>query len=274
MTARLLRKGWNVTGTYRCTSSPDKLYQAGVQPVMIGETGQIEKFASLVDGSHLLISIPPCTSDEGPDMIVNSHMRDLIGANIPWLGYLSTTGVYGDWAGGLVDESMDTRATSPQLRARLDAETAWLRLYESYRLKVHVFRLAGIYGCGRSALDAVEKATRDDLSEKQRRRGHKRFTSRVHVEDVCQALELSMQNPTPGQIFNIVDDNPAGRAEVLQYAADLLEVSLPASVTSAPMEGSSSEKRVCNRKAKQILGWYPTYPTYREGLRAILYHAC
>ncbi|GIL55281.1 hypothetical protein Vafri_10839 [Volvox africanus] len=227
---------------------------------------------------------------------------------IAWFGYLSSTGVYGDWQGEWVDESSPCRQTSSKAIVRQEAEAAWLQMYEQHGLPSHVFRLGGIYGPGRSVLDTLQREM-SELSMSQQRRGRQRYTARCHVHDICAVLTASILKPRPGGVYNVVDDDSAPRTEVMSYARSLLagqgqgqgSRSSVAGEEEPPVlsarEGQSSErigingtvdthsqsagrgrgsgpepleeKRVRNRLVKSELGVKLRYPTYREGVAAI-----
>jgi nucleoside-diphosphate-sugar epimerase len=212
------------------------------------------------DTSRILVSIPP---DAAGDPVLR-RFRSL---RALWVGYLSTTGVYGDTGGAVVDETAPLNPSGPRQRARVAAEAAW----RATGLPVHVFRLAGIYGPGRSALDQVRAGTAKRID----RPGH--VFSRIHVEDAASALLASMARPDPGASYNVCDDEPAEPASVVAEACRLLGVEPPPLVPFeaaglSPMARSfwADNRRVSNARIKRELGVRLRYPTYREGLRALL----
>lgn len=205
--------------------------------------------------SHVLSSVPP---DADCDPVLPRYGGAVAGR---WLGYLSSTGVYGDTGGAWVDEASPTG--TGRRSARAEADAAWLDR------GARVFRLPGIYGPGRSAFDRVRvgKAHRIDLPGQ--------VFSRVHVDDIASGVIAAFDAP-PGA-YNLSDDLPASGAAVTEEACHLLGVeppplqSLDAAGLSPMARGFYSENcRVANGRAKRTLGWTPRYPTYREGLRAIL----
>ena len=213
--------------------------------------------------THILVSIPP---DDHGDPVLERH-----GANISalrglqWLGYLSTTGVYGTRDGDWVDESSALSPSSARAERRAAAERDWLRL------GAHVFRLAGIYGPGRSAFDALRAG-----SAKRIDAGGQVF-SRIHVDDIATVLLASIARPRPGAVYNVCDDEPAAQEAVVAYAAKLLGVAPPPLVPLADAELSpmarsfwADNKRVSNALIKRELGVALAYPSYREGLAAVL----
>ncbi len=226
--------------------------------------------AAALDGAtHLLGSVPP---DGEGDAVLDHHAADIAGLRgLAWAGYLSTTGVYGNRDGGWVDETSELRPTGPRQRRRAEAEARWLALWREHGVPVHVFRLAGIYGPGRSALEAVRAGTA--------RRVHKpgQVFSRIHVDDIVAVLRASMARPHPGAVYNVCDDEPAPPEDVIAYAAELLGVAPPPLVPFeeaelSPMARSfyADNKRVRNERIKAELGVRLRYPDYRAGLRALL----
>ncbi|HVH78345.1 MAG TPA: SDR family oxidoreductase [Stellaceae bacterium] len=219
--------------------------------------------------THILVSIPP---DDAGDPVRDLHGTE-IGAlpSLQWLGYLSTTGVYGTRDGGWVDEASELRPTGPRGRRRVAAEAGWEQLRQVAGLPVHVFRLSGIYGPGRSAFDPLRTGTAKRIDA-----GGQVF-SRIHVDDIANVLLASITQPRPGAVYNVCDDEPAAQEEVIAYAARLLGMQPPPLVPLAEAELSpmahsfwADNKRVSNALIKSELGVHLAYPTYREGLAAIL----
>jgi nucleoside-diphosphate-sugar epimerase len=190
-------------------------------------------------------------------------------ADLTWVGYLSTTGVYGDRGGAWVDEADAVAPTMARTRRRVAAEGHWL----ASGLPVHIFRLAGIYGpgAGRNALDAV----RGGRARRIVKTGQ--VFGRVHVDDIVQVLRASIARPNPGAIYNVADDEPAPPQDVIAFACQLLGVAPPPEMPFeaaelSPMARSfyADNRRVCNARIKRELGIKLRYPTYRDGLRVIL----
>lgn len=211
---------------------------------------------ALADSSHVLSSVPP--GGEGEDPVLARYGANLGGK---WLGYLSSTGVYGDTGGAWVDETAPTGTGRRTARAECDGQ--WLDV------GARVFRLPGIYGPGRSALDRARegKAHRIDLPEQ--------VFSRVHVDDIASGIFAALDAP-PGH-YNLSDDLPASQNAVIEQACRLLHIAPPPLLSLeeanlSPMARAfySENRRVANGKAKRVLGWQPRYPTYREGLAACL----
>ncbi|HVM82315.1 MAG TPA: SDR family oxidoreductase [Candidatus Binatia bacterium] len=263
----LLARGWRVTGTCRDAARADALRAMGIAPLLFDRDRPIDGLdRHLAAATHLLSSVPP---DETGDPVLDVHGPAIAPASphLAWIGYLSTTGVYGDRAGGWVDEQGELVPTGERGRRRVAAEAGWRALPNP----AHLFRLAGIYGPGRSALDTVRSGkARRILKPGQ-------VFSRIHVEDIAQVILASMARPDPGAAYNVCDDDPADPAEVIAFACDLLGVPPPPEVpfeTAAlsPMARSfyDDNKRVKNDRIKHELDVRLKYPSYRAGLRALL----
>jgi nucleoside-diphosphate-sugar epimerase len=222
----------------------------------------------IASASHVLQSIAP--GEEG-DPVLNSYARALADGRFDWLGYLSTTGVYGDHGGAWVDEETPLTPATRRGALRVTAEAAWQELATRAELPLHIFRLAGIYGPGRGPFAKVRRGTaRQIVKENQ-------VFSRAHVEDIARVLEASMAQPAPGRIYNVCDDEAAPPQDVLAHAAMLIGAELPPAedyetAEMSPMARSfyAESKRVSNARIKQELGVHLAYPTYREGLAALL----
>ena len=262
----LLADGWEVRGTCRDGPKMDELARGGVRPLQFtGDAPMDDPNAALAGVTHLLSSVPP---DGTTDPVLRHHGRDIarLAQGLAWAGYLSTTGVYGDRDGDWVDEASEPRPGTARGRDRLAAERAWL----AHGVPVHVFRLAGIYGPGRSPLEAARAG--------RAHRVHKpgQVFSRVHVADVARVLRASMARPDPGAVYNVCDDTPAPPQEVTAYACRLLDIAPPPEIPFDEADLSDMArsfyaecKRVSNRRIKEELGVHLAYPNYREGLRAL-----
>lgn len=250
--ARLLQpRGWRVSGTYR--SAPPE----GVTAVRFGDPALVDAIRA---ADAILVSAPP--TDDGD--VMAPLVRDAPARPGAWIGYLSTTGVYGDRGGGWVSEDDAPAPLSGPARLRVAAEAQWTPL------GAHIFRLPGIYGPGRSALDRV----RDRTARRVVKPGL--VHARIHVDDIAAALAASLARPRPGRIYNIADDAPTPPEEVIAYAAALLGVAPPPETPWTPdavppnaRRFYEESRRVSNARAKAELGWAPLYPSYREGLAAI-----
>lgn len=262
--ARLLQQeGWSITGTTRNQDTLQELAALGVDPVLWPGEDLGRHIAS---ADAVLISAGP-----GPDG--DPVLPDLRGSfeqarQLRWVGYLSTTGVYGDHQGGWVDETTPLAPTTKRGKARMQAEVAWQSIPG---LPLHIFRLAGIYGPGRGPFAKVRKGTARRIIKPGQ------VFSRIHVEDIAQVLRASLGRPDPGAIYNLCDDDPAPPQDVIAYAADLLGLPLPPEVPFedadlTPMARSfyAESKKVRNDRIKQDLGISLIYPDYRSGLKALL----
>jgi nucleoside-diphosphate-sugar epimerase len=216
-----------------------------------------------------LISVPP---DAESDPVLAEHAHDIAALRgLRWLGYLSTTGVYGDRGGGWVDEESDLAPSGDRGRRRVVAEAGWLDLHRRRGVPAHIFRLAGIYGPGRSALDTVRQGRAQRIDKPGQ------VFSRIHVADLAAVLRASMARPDPGAIYNVCDDDPAPPEAVIAHACALLGVEPPPLVPFdtadlSPMARSfyDDNKRVSNRRLKEVLGVTLAYPSYKDGLQALL----
>jgi hypothetical protein len=266
---RLAAKGWSIAGTARDLANIERLRGEGYEVVRFtGEAGNAQMTELLAGATHLLHSIPP--GPEGDPVL--RHYRAGI-ARLPtldWVGYLSTVGVYGNNAGAVVDESAQPHPNNERTRARVVAESAWLALGEEMGRPAQVFRLAGIYGPGRSALDKLRAGTARRIVKPGQ------VFNRIHVEDIASVLEASIARPRAGAIYNVADDEPAPPEDVVTYAAELLAIEPPPEVPFeeadlTPMARSfyGDSRRVANALIKSELGVRLAYPNYRQGLKAL-----
>lgn len=271
LAARVRADGWAVAGTCRSAEKAKALRAEGIDAHVFDRgVPMADATAALGEATHVLSSVPP---DADGDPVLDHHGEDLLMAeNLEWIGYLSTTGVYGNTDGAAVDEDAPLNPSAARSVRRAVAEEGWRVLWERHGLATHVFRLAGIYGPGRSTIDNVRagKARRIDKP------GH--VFSRIHVDDIATVVWASIQRPAPGRIYNVCDDEPAAPAEVVTFVCDLLGVAPPDPVpfeearkTMSPMGLSfwQDNRRVSNARIKDELGVRLAYPTYREGLRAL-----
>ena len=265
--ARLARAaGWTVAGTVTTADKAARLRADGIdaQPFDGSAPLAAEDIAS---ATHILCSIAPGTTGD-PAL---KQCADLMG-HARWLGYLSTTGVYGDTGGAWVDETATPRPTQPRSIERLATERAWQKLGEKIGAAVDVFRLPGIYGPGRSAIDQVKAGMARRIDKPGQ------VFSRIHIEDIAATVVAAMTTPHPGAIYNVVDDLPASSSDLIAYACELLGRPVPPAIPWVEIEPTmsamarsfySENRRVKNDRLKSELGVALRYPTYREGLRAI-----
>jgi len=264
----LIASGWAVTGTCRSAEKAATLRGAGFSATLFDRDRPVDP-AALHGVSHLLVSVPP---DAAGDPVFARHGDDTAALpGLSWLGYLSTTGVYGDRGGGWVDETARLLPTGERGRRRVAAEQGWLGLWRDNGVPVHIFRLAGIYGPGRSAFDAMRAGTAKRIDKPGQ------VVSRIHVQDLATVLVASIGQPRPGAVYNVCDDDPAPSQAVVAHAATLLGVPPPPLVPFeaaglSPMARSfyDDNKRVSNRLIKTELGVSLRYPDFRVGLAAIL----
>lgn len=263
LAARVAADGWQVAGTSRGPSgaAEDVCHRFGREHPL-----PVSAFA---DVTHILVSVAP---DEIGDPVLDRHRDDIAALpDLRWLGCLSTTGVYGDRDGGWVDETSELRPSGERGRRRAAAEVGWLDLWRQRGVPVHIFRLAAIYGPGRSPFDALHAGTAKGIDKLGQ------VFSRIHVEDLASVLLASIARPRPGAVYNVCDDEPAAPGDVVAHAAALLGLPAPPLVPFdeaelSPMAKSfyDDNKRVSNALIKTELGVMLRYPDYRAGLAAIL----
>ena len=279
----LINKGWKVSGTCTNVKKIQMLNNQGIKAYLfddyVGKLVQKDAIDDLMSSTHILSTIAPTETSNG-DPVLLSHGVDLRRAsvtkdsNLKWVGYVSSTGVYGDRGGAWVNEDEPTRPDNAKTKARTSAEEEWKFLHDRSGLPVHIFRLAGIYGPGRSALDTLRKY-KGDMS--QCGADDQLCISRIHVSDIVQVLLASMENPSAGTVLNVADDLPSSRFDVLSYACRLLNVPVQSPdrviTSSGKVKGNrGGSKRVDNNKMRKLLerlGKDMIYPDYRSGLTAI-----
>ncbi len=261
----LLPRGWRVIGTTRSPGTAARLAAEGVEPVPFPPPPE-----TLEAATHLLTSIAP-DADGDPALRAVGPAIAARGAGFAWVGYLSTTGVYGDHGGAWVDEDTPLNPATGRGQARVAAEAAWLALHAGHGVPVHLFRLAGIYGPGRGPFEKVRAGTARRIVKPGQ------VFSRIHVDDIAATLDASIARPNPGAAYNVCDDEPAPPEDVLAHAAALLGLPPPPEVAwedaeMSPMARSfyAESKRCSNRRIREELGVRPAFPSYREGLAAVL----
>ncbi len=265
LAARLDKGVWKMSATSRDAKGIAEINAQGFHGLSFDSALQIAP-----EVTHLLISAPPGENGDPVLRLFQAQLQEL-SKQLKWVGYLSTTGVYGDRGGDWVDEESPLEPTTARGERRLEAERDWLRLHSDFGLPVHVFRLAGIYGPGRNTLLNV----RDGSAKRIIKPGQ--IFSRVHVEDIAGVLAASIAKPNPGRAYNVCDDEPCPPQDVVTYAANLLGLPPPPEIpfedaNLSPMVKSfyADSKRVSNKRIKTELGYKLIYPNYRDGLRALL----
>lgn len=253
---------WTIIGTTRNREKAEQFCAEGIAPVIWPGDDMADHIKA---ATHLLIS--PAPSEDGDPVLAD--WRDEIAAApmLEWVGYLSTTGVYGDHQGGWVDEETPLAPSTKRGQMRVSAEAEW----QALGLPLHIFRLAGIYGPGRGPFAKVRNGTARRIIKKNQ------LFSRIHVEDIARVLEASIRQPNPGRIYNVCDHEAAPPEDVIGYAAELLGLPLPQAVDfetaeMSPMARSfyAESKCVSNERIVKELGVKLTYPDYKSGLNALL----
>ena len=254
------QNGWRVVGT----SSKSHHTNAAIIPY---DREQITN--EIKTATHILVSIPP---DENGDVVL-ADFSDILSLanNLKWIGYLSSTAVYGNHDGAFVNEESILLPSSKRAKQRVRAETEWLEFGKKYKTNVNIFRLAGIYGPERNALDQVRAGqARSIFKEGQ-------VFSRIHVEDIARIIVAAATLESIREIYNVADDEPCPTFEVNNFAAELLGVIPPpiidikeAKLSEMAKEFYNDNKRISNSKIKDKLHIKLKYPTFREGLRAML----
>lgn len=267
LTPSLIAEGWTVTGTTRSPEKAARVAESGATP-MIWPGEDLANAISKADA--VLISSGP-SADGCPVLNAATDALKENASRLEWVGYLSTTGVYGDFRGGWVDEDTPAEPATRRGKWRKEAEDNWLELTESHGLPVHIFRLAGIYGPGRGAIAKVLNGTARRIIKKDQ------VFSRTHVDDIAQVLMASMVKPNPGRIYNVCDHDPAPPQDVLAEAARLLGRDLPPeedfeTAEMKPMARTfyATSKRVCNDRIINELGVKLKYPDYKSCLKALI----
>jgi nucleoside-diphosphate-sugar epimerase len=255
-------RGFAVGGTAR---DPARVAPAGIAVHRFADAG-----GALREGTHLVVTAAP---DDGGDPVLAAHRDAILAAPLRWIGYLSTTGVYGDRGGAAVNERTAPAPKQPRSIKRLAAEEAWRAVSARAGAALDIFRVGGIYGPGRSAIEEVRAGT----ARRVMKPGH--AFSRIHVEDIALAVVAAALRPDGVRVLHLVDDEPAPSADVIAEAARLLGVAPPPEIafeearkTMSPMALSfwSENRRVANARTKQALGIAWRCPSYRDGLRRIL----
>ena len=258
----LTEQGWIVYGTTRRQERFDEIAKSGAHPLLIDDPAMSERLSAC---SHVLISAGP---SENGDPTLNAYQSVFVENRFEWVGYLSTTGVYGGTEGEWVDEDTPLHPTTTRGQQRKLAEEAWS---DVPNLPLHIFRLAGIYGLGRGPLSKVKSGKAQRIIKKDQ------VFSRIHVEDIVQVLSASIAAGTNGGIYNVCDNYPAPPQDVIGYAAELLGLPIPPAIAFedanlSPMGRSfyAENKRAANERIKSELGIVLKYPDYKTGLDALV----
>jgi nucleoside-diphosphate-sugar epimerase len=266
----LVAEGWRVGGACRDESGVKALSAQGYDAATFNGESPSAAFDDLLSSAtHLLASAPP--GAEGDPFLVKRVDQISRLKHLQWVGYLSTTGVYGDRNGGWVDETSPLRPTGERGQRRVDAEAAWLDLWRDHGIPVHIFRLAGIYGPGRNQISAVRAGTAKRIDKPGQ------VFSRIHVDDIARILHASIQRPNPGAVYNVCDDEPAPPSDVIAFIAAQTGVAPPPLTPFDDVELSAmgrsfyqDNKRVSNQRIKEELGVALKWPNYRVGLKEII----
>ena len=255
-------KLWRISGTSRSDEGVAAIEAQGFHGIRFDALSEIPP-----DVTHIVSSVPP---GEASDPVIAKFGEELSrrAKDFSWVAYLSTTGVYGDHAGAVVDETTPLTPNTDRGARRVNAEAAWRAIQG---LPLHIFRLAGIYGPGRNALESVK-----DGSAKRVIKAGQIF-SRFHVEDIAGVLLASIQHPRPGAVYNMADDEPCPPQDVIAYAAELLGVATPpdipfeeAKLSAMARSFYATNNRIANTRLKGDLGVALAFPTYRAGLTQLL----
>jgi nucleoside-diphosphate-sugar epimerase len=267
---RLRADGWDVVGTARTAAGADAFAHEGFAPLVFDGSRPGDGIReALQAATHVLVSVPP---DDGGDAVLQHHAADIAAAAaIGWIGYLSTVGVYGNRDGAWVDEDSPTNPSSERSRRRVAAEETWRAFGDREHKRVQIFRLAGIYGPGRSAIDRLRAGTAQRIIKPGQ------VFNRIHVDDIAGVLYAAMTRRGMHDVYNVADDEPAPPQDVIAYAAQLLQVPPPPEIAIEKAKLSLmaksfyvENKRISNARLRADLAVDLEFPSYREGLRAIL----
>lgn len=264
---QLKQEGWRISGTTRSAAKMKTLEQKGYGMWYYDATQPLPDGA-LNGVTHILHSIPPSEDGDAVFMLESKRLESLTG--LEWMGYFSTTGVYGDKGGAWVDESSSLTPSNPRQLWRVQAEKQWLGMQRKTGMPIMIFRLAGIYGEGRSPLTSLQEGKARRINRPEQ------YFSRIHVEDITRVLLASFACIQPGEIYNVCDNMPAPQADVVTFGAELLSMEPPPLQTLeeadlSPMARSfyQSSRRVNNGKLARELGVELQYPDYKAGLIAL-----
>ncbi len=268
LSSLLIKEGWVVFATSRDIRNFSRIKKNGVHPILFSDKEEIEK--TINKGVYVLNSIPPV--EEGDPVLIKyskliSEKKDLIN----WIGYFSTTSIYGDRKGDWVTESTLPTPSLPRSIKRLKVENSWNKLSEDNGITLNIFRLSGIYGPGRSSVDRLNAGEKLVVVDRRNQ-----LFNRVHVLDIVAITHLAMQKKLKNEVFNVSDDNPASQVEVTEFAASLMnfpsikKVSLESDLISDMARSFYlEEKKVSNKNVKRKLEYSFKFPSFIEGLTDI-----
>ncbi len=260
-------ENWHLKATCRDDEKAAQLRGLNIEPVRLDDK---PLSADMLSGiQHILLSAAPSETGDPALPLLASALHETA-AQMKWLGYLSTTGVYGDHDGAWIDEETPPGPISARGQRRVAAEAAWAEFSTAHNLPMHYFRLAGIYGPRRNQLATLKAGTARRIEKPGQ------VFSRIHVEDIAHILRASMARPMAGRAYSLCDDEPAPPQDVVAFAAQLLGIEAPPLIDFetaelSPMAKSfyGENKRIKNKRIKQELGVTLRYPSYREGLSAL-----
>ena len=262
----------HISGTTRSAQKAAGLEEGGIEAFVFDGARRDPRIAeALPSANHVLASIGPDETLDGVcDPVLRHYRNDLTAARPVAVVYLSTVGVYGDHGGAWVDEESPCRPVSKRSKWRLAAEAAWQRFATETGIPVAIIRLSGIYGPGRGLFQKLKEGTSRRIIKPGQ------VFNRIHVDDIAQITEAAFDRRASG-LFNGTDDEPAPPQDVIVHAAGLLGIEPPPEVPFEDADLSAmartfygENKRVRNEKIKTELGVSLAFPTYREGLAAIL----
>ncbi len=262
------RNNWQIYCTTRSNEKTKEIKDLKDMPVFFNDEEKIKNILS--DDNYILTTAPP---ENSKDPVVENygHLLKENSERIKWAGYLSTTSVYGDKKGEWVTEDTELEPNLERSISRVAAENSWIKLGERLLIKTVIFRLAGIYGPGRSLIDRLMKNEDVYIVDKP---AH--IFNRIHIEDIVGAVEKAMSSQSKTKIYNLSDDLPATQLDVAKFAASLLKKNCP-EIVSLKSEMVSEmaksfykeEKKVSNKKLKDELGYKLMFPSFKEGLSSI-----